>query len=364
MRYQELQATLRNTRRTWLVTGAAGFIGSNLLETLLQLEQRVVCLDNFSTGKWENLNEVCGRVGRRRWSRATVVEGDICDLEMCRRVCEGVDFVLHEAALGSVPRSLADPIRTHASNVSGFLNVLMAAREARVGRLVYASSSSVYGDHPALPKQEENIGHPLSPYAATKVMDELYAWVFQQAFGLECIGLRYFNVFGPRQDPQGAYAAVIPRWIAAMLKGEPVEIYGDGNTSRDFSFIDNIVQANLLAATTSDPSAVNQVFNIAVGETTTLNQLFALIRASVHRLDPALPEPVAICREFRPADVRHSHAAIEKARDVLGYVPTHTVQTGLESTVEWYLRKVRPARVRERGGRHPVRLPTGVAAER
>src|SRR5215470_14596069 len=278
MLYNELQSTLRSAPRTWLVTGVAGFIGSNILETLLQLDQYVLGLDNFSTGYQENLDEVRAKIGPGKWARARVVEGDIRDLATCQQLCADVDYVLHQAALGSVPRSLSDPIASHDTNVSGFLNMLVAARDSKVSRFVYASSSSVYGDHPTLPKIEENVGQPLSPYAATKAMNETYAGVFARAFALKSVGLRYFNVFGPRQDPAGAYAAVIPRWIAALLQSEPVHIYGDGETSRDFSYIDNVVQANLLAATTDNSAALNQVFNIAIGETTTLNELFQFIQ--------------------------------------------------------------------------------------
>jgi UDP-N-acetylglucosamine 4-epimerase len=341
MLYHDLQSDLRSAPRTWLVTGVAGFIGSNILETLLQLDQHVIGLDNFSTGHQENLDEVRAKVGPRKWTRARVVEGDIRDLTTCRRLCADVDYVLHQAALGSVPRSLADPVGSHETNVSGFLNILVAARDAKVRRFVYASSSSVYGDHPTLPKVEESIGQPLSPYAATKAMNEVYAGVFGGAFGLNSIGLRYFNVFGPRQDPAGAYAAVIPRWIAALLQQEPIHIYGDGETSRDFSFIDNVVQANLLAATTENPAALNEVFNIAIGETTTLNQLFHLIQETLRRSDFSIPEQGPIYNDFRPGDVRHSHASIEKAQRLLDYLPTHRIQEGLELAMGWYRRKLR-----------------------
>jgi UDP-N-acetylglucosamine 4-epimerase len=342
MLYHELQSTLRSAPRTWLVTGVAGFIGSNILETLLQLDQYVLGLDNFSTGYQENLDEVHAKVGPRKWARARLVEGDIRDLTTCHRLCADVDYVLHQAALGSVPRSLADPIRSHETNVSGFLNMLVAARDANVKRFVYASSSSVYGDHPDLPKTEHNIGQPLSPYAATKAMNETYAGVFARSFKLNSIGLRYFNVFGPRQDPAGAYAAVIPRWIAALLQHKAIHIYGDGQTSRDFSYIDNVVQANLLAATTDNPAALNQVFNIAIGETTTLNQLFQLIQNILHHLDSSIPEQQPIYNDFRPGDVPHSHAAIDKAQRLLGYSPTHRIQQGLELAMSWYRQKLLP----------------------
>jgi UDP-N-acetylglucosamine/UDP-N-acetylgalactosamine 4-epimerase len=342
MLYNELQSTLRSAPRTWLVTGVAGFIGSNLLETLLQLDQYVLGIDNFSTGYQENLDEVRTKVGPRKWARARIVEGDIRDPATCQRLCADVDYVLHQAALGSVPRSLADPVASHDTNVSGFLNMLIAARDAKVRRFVYASSSSVYGDHPALPKIEDSVGQPLSPYAATKAMNETYADVFARTFALNSIGLRYFNVFGPRQDPAGAYAAVIPRWIATLLQREPIHIFGDGETSRDFSYIDNIVQANLLAATTENPAALNQVFNIAIGETTTLNQLFQFIQNTLRQMDPSIPEQQPVYSDFRPGDVRHSHASIEKAQRLLGYSPTLRIQEGLELAMGWYRRKLLP----------------------
>ena len=263
-RYETVQNQLRLEPKTWLITGVAGFIGSNLLEHLLQLDQTIVGLDNFSTGKQSNLDEVQSSVSETRWQRFSFVEGDIRDLDTCRTVCEGIDFVLHEGALGSVPRSIADPIISNASNVTGFLNMLVAARDAGVKRFVYAASSSTYGDHPALPKCEDTIGRPLSPYAVTKYVNELYADVFARTYGMASIGLRYFNVFGPRQDPEGAYAAVIPCWIRALIKGETVYINGDGETSRDFCFVENVVQMNILAATTLDPAAVNQVYNTAL----------------------------------------------------------------------------------------------------
>ncbi len=342
----QLQLTLRAAPRTWLVTGTAGFIGSNILETLLHLDQRVVGLDNFSTGYEQNLDEVRTVVGPDKWAQARIVEGDIRDLPTCQRLCAGVDFVLHQAALGSVPRSMADPVGAHESNVNGFLNILMAARDAKVKRFVYASSSSVYGDDPALPKIEQNVGQPLSPYAATKAINEIYAGVFARCFGLACIGLRYFNVFGPRQDPAGAYAAVIPRWIAALLQRQPIEIYGDGETSRDFSFIENVVQANLVAATTENPAALNEVFNIALGETTTLNELFRLIQNALRRVDVSLPEQKPIYKGFRPGDVRHSHADISKAQRLLGYAPTHRIQQGLDLAMDWYRQKLQPVMAR------------------
>ena len=277
-RYDEVRESLRESPRTWLITGVAGFIGSNLLETLLKLDQRVVGLDNFATGYQRNLDEVKTLVEPSQWARFEFIEGDICDLDACRRACEGVDYVLHQAALGSVPRSLADPIATNAANVTGFVNMLVAARDAKVKRFVYAASSSTYGDHPGLPKVEDVIGKPLSPYAVTKFVNELYADVFARCYGIESIGLRYFNVFGARQDPNGAYAAVIPKWTAAMIKGEPVFINGDGETSRDFCYVANAVQANLLAATTQNSEAVNEVYNVAVGDRTDAQR--ALCRAA------------------------------------------------------------------------------------
>jgi UDP-N-acetylglucosamine 4-epimerase len=335
-RYEELQVELRATPRTWLVTGVAGFIGSNLLETLLELGQRVVGLENLATGKRENLEAVRALLPKEAWARFRFIKGDLADLSKCRRACDGVDYVLHQAALGSVPRSLADPLSSHHSNVSGFLNLLVAARDAGVRRFVYASSSSVYGDHPGLPKVEDKIGRALSPYAATKLMDEIYADVFGRVFGLGCIGLRYFNVFGPRQDPDGAYAAVIPKWIAALLRQEPVHINGDGETSRDFCFVANAVQANLLAATASNAQAVNQVYNVGVGEQTTLNQLFHSIQRLLRRREPWLPQQQPLYQEFRSGDVRHSLANIDKAGQLLGYAPTHRIEDGLELALDWY----------------------------
>jgi UDP-N-acetylglucosamine 4-epimerase len=338
--YDQIQLSLKATPKKWLVTGVAGFIGSNLLETLLKLEQSVIGLDNFSLGSKRNLGEVRSNVRPEQWARFQFVEGDIVDLPSCQRVCSGVDFVLHQAALGSVPRSIAEPLASHASNVTGTLNMFLAARDANVKGFVYASSSAVYGDAPELPKQEGKIGAPLSPYAATKFADEVYASAFARSYEFRSIGLRYFNVFGPRQDPEGAYAAVIPKWIAALLKRAEVSINGDGETSRDFCFIDNVVQANLLAATTQNPGAVDQVYNIAVGERTTLNELFLLLQNSLRRLEPNLPEQKPVYRDFRPGDVRHSLADISKAKQLLGYEPTHKTREGLELAMEWYRRNV------------------------
>jgi UDP-N-acetylglucosamine 4-epimerase len=338
-RYEELQLELRSAPRTWLITGVAGFIGSNLLETLLRLDQRVVGLDNLSTGHQRNFDQVKALVRPAQWANFNFIHGSIGDLAACQRACAGVDLVLHQAALGSVPRSMTDPLACHEANATGFLNMLVAARDAGVKQFVYASSSAVYGDEPALPKVEDKIGRPLSPYAASKLINEIYADTFARAYGFPCIGLRYFNVFGPRQDPEGAYAAVIPKWIAALLRREPVRVNGDGETSRDFCFIANVVQANLLAATCPNPAAVNQAYNIAVGERTTLNELFQLLQAGLRRRDPALPEQKPVYLEFRPGDVRHSLADIAKARSLLGYEPVERVRAGLELALEWYCRQ-------------------------
>jgi len=327
---------LRAAPKTWLVTGVAGFIGSNLLEQLLNLDQTVVGLDNCSTGKQRNLDEVEALVGAGRWARFRLVEGDIRDLDTCRGVCRGVDYVLHQAALGSVPPSLEDPLLTNANNVTGFLNMLVAARDAGVKRFVYAASSSTYGDHPALPKVEEQIGRPLSPYAVTKYVNELYADVFSRCYGLRTAGLRYFNIFGPRQDPDGAYAAVIPKWVSSLLHGEPVYINGTGETSRDFCYIRNAVQANLLAATAERDEAIDQVYNVAVNARTTLLELFTLLRDGLAARHPHLKDVQPIHRDFRAGDVLHSQADIDKARRLLGYEPTHTIGEGLAESLGWY----------------------------
>ncbi len=327
---------LRRQPRRWLVTGVAGFIGSNLLEELLRLGQPVVGLDNFATGKPANLEDVRAQVGEVAWGNFRFIEGDIRNLEDCRQACAGVDFVLHQAALGSVPRSIDDPLTSNAANVTGTLNMLVAARDAEVKRFVYAASSSTYGDHPGLPKVEETIGRPLSPYAVTKYVNELYAEVFGRCYGLEAVGLRYFNVFGRRQDPEGAYAAVIPRWIAALLRGETVYINGTGETSRDFCYVANAVQANLLAATTTDPAAVNQVYNVAVHARTDLNALYEKLRSRLLPLRSELASAKPVYRDFRPGDVLHSQADIGKAGRLLGYAPTHTIDLGLDEALEWY----------------------------
>ena len=331
----DLASRITRTPSTWLVTGAAGFIGSNLVEALLQLDQRVVGLDNFATGHRRNLSDVQGLVSTDRWARFTFIEGDIRSLDDCRAACAGVDHVLHQAALGSVPRSLEDPITSNAANVTGFLNMLVAARDAKVRSFTYAASSSTYGDHPALPKVEENIGRPLSPYAVTKLVNELYAEVFARSYGFRTVGLRYFNVFGPRQDPDGAYAAVIPKWIAAMIRGDEVFINGDGSTSRDFCFVANVVQANLRAAL-ADDAARDQVYNVAVGGRTDLNDLFATLRDTLasHGLrydrDP-------VYRDFRAGDVRHSQADVSKARRLLRYETWVTMREGVGLAMPWYL---------------------------
>jgi len=341
---QALESRLAKSQHRWVVTGAAGFIGSHLVESLLKHGQSVVGLDNFATGSRANLEDVRSRVGAERWSRFEFREADICNADACSEVARGADYVLHQAALGSVPRSIADPVRTNSANVDGFLNMLVAARDAGVRRFVYAASSSTYGDHPGLPKVEDRIGRPLSPYAVTKYVNELYADVFSRAYGVECIGLRYFNVFGPRQDPAGAYAAVIPRWLETLCRGERPQINGDGETSRDFCFIDNTVQANLLAATVADTGACNEVYNVAVGGRTSLNELFAILR---HLVAGRLPDIAAIepvYRDFREGDVRHSQADISKARELLGYEPTHDVRRGLEETAAWFLEKTVPVK--------------------
>ena len=334
--YQQCCDTLSLKPRTWLVTGCAGFIGSNLLEALLRLDQRVVVLDNFSTGKKKNLVEVQELVGTEKWRNFRFVEGDICDLQTCRSVCADVEFVLHQAALGSVPRSIDDPITSNASNVTGFVNMLVAARDAKVHRFVYAASSSTYGDHPALPKVEDVIGRPLSPYAVTKYVNELYAEVFARCYGIQTIGLRYFNVFGPRQDPDGAYAAVIPKWIRAMLRGDTVVINGTGETSRDFCYVQNAVQANLLAATVDDDDAVNQVYNVAVNARTSLLELHTMLRDRLQARNPSLVIDKPVHAEFRPGDVLHSQADTTKGTTHLGYCATHDVAAGLDAAMDWY----------------------------
>lgn len=338
--YQQIIQQLTSEPRTWLVTGAAGFIGSNLTEQLLKLGQNVVGLDNFSTGKQANLDQVHSLVSPDAWKRFRFIEGDIRNLEACRQACSGVDFILHEAALGSVPRSIEDPIGSNENNISGFVNMLVAARDAGVKRFVYAASSSTYGDHPGLPKVEDQIGRPLSPYAITKYVNELYADVFFRTYGLECVGLRYFNVFGPRQDPEGAYAAVIPCWIRALISGETVFINGTGETSRDFCFVDNVVQVNILAALAGNPAAVNQVYNVAVNQRTSLNELFEFLRSKLAPHYPRLTDCRPVYRDFRQGDVLHSQADISKAAALLGYMPTDTIDTGLDKALGWYMQNL------------------------
>jgi UDP-N-acetylglucosamine 4-epimerase len=338
MNYETVKNELKNTPRTWLITGVAGFIGSNLLETLLKLKQTVVGLDNLATGHQYNLDEVRAEVTHEQWDRFQFIEGDITCLSDCNRAVTGVDYVLHQAALGSVPRSIEDPLATNAANITGFLNMLVAARDANVHSFTYAASSSTYGDHPALPKEELNIGNPLSPYAVTKYVNELYSQVFFRTYGFKAIGLRYFNVFGKRQDPNGAYAAVIPKWTAAMIAGETVFVNGDGQTSRDFCFVDNAVQANILAATARDNSK-NEVYNVAVGNRTSLNKLFSVIQGALnvsgknYTRDP-------VYRDFRAGDVLHSQADITKAKEKLGYSPRDDIISGIYKSMPWYVKNV------------------------
>ncbi|MDN3652687.1 SDR family oxidoreductase [Thalassotalea ponticola] len=336
--YSQVLLNLQQQPKRWLITGVAGFIGSNLLEVLLKHNQQVVGLDNFSTGYRRNLDSVKQQVSEQQWQNFHFIHGDITNLERCKEATFDIDHVLHQAALGSVPRSIDDPIRTNHSNVTGFLNMLVASKESKVKSFTYAASSSTYGDHPALPKVEENIGKPLSPYAVTKYVNELYADVFARAYDFHSIGLRYFNVFGKRQDPDGAYAAVIPKWTARMIDNEAVDIYGDGETSRDFCYIDNAVQANILAAL-APSEAKNAVYNVAVGDRTSLNQLFELIRDNLHAsgVDYQLAPNY---QDFRPGDVRHSQADITKAQRLLGYSPTHSVSKGLCEAMPWYVKQL------------------------
>lgn len=334
-RYEQIQNQLIESPKTWLVTGVAGFIGSNLLEKLLKLDQTVVGLDNFATGHQHNLDEVNGLVSKAQWDRFTFIEGDIREPKTCQQAVKGVDYVLHQAALGSVPRSIADPLTTNAANITGFLNMLDAAKDEGVSSFTYAASSSTYGDHPALPKVEENIGNPLSPYAVTKYVNELYAGVYARTYGFKTIGLRYFNVFGKRQDPNGAYAAVIPKWIAAMIQNDDIFINGDGETSRDFCYIANTVQMNILAATASD-DAKNEVYNVAVGDRTTLNDLYKAIQNALAENNVKV-EKMLSYRDFRAGDVRHSQANITKAVEKLGYSPMFKLQPGIVEAIDWYL---------------------------
>jgi UDP-N-acetylglucosamine 4-epimerase len=335
--FEKARTELRASPRRWLVTGSAGFIGSHLVQALLDLDQHVIGLDNFATGHRRNVDDVRAEAGTRASQRYAFIEGDITDLSTCRRACDRIDVVLHEAALGSVPRSIEDPLRTHAANATGFLNMLIAARDAGVGRFVYAASSSTYGDHPSLPKVEHVIGAPLSPYAVTKLVNELYASVFERCYGIQTIGLRYFNVFGARQDPAGAYAAVIPRFVAAMLAQRQVTIYGDGETTRDFCYVDNVVQANLLAATVEAvPGVTGEVYNVAYGARMSLNELHRSLGDQIAMRHPGLTIAPPAYAEFRPGDVRHSEADIGKARRMLGYSPQWDARSGLARSLYWY----------------------------
>lgn len=336
--YQNLNEHLIQSKNSWLVTGCAGFIGSNLVEALLNLNQEVVGLDNFSTGKQHNLDEVKNNLNDKKWSNFHFIEGDICSLETCRTACEGIDYVLHQAALGSVPRSIADPIKTNQNNIDGFLNMLVSAKDANIKNFVYAASSSTYGDHPALPKIEENIGRPLSPYAVTKYVNELYADVFKRSYDFDSIGLRYFNVFGQRQDPDGAYAAVIPKWVSSFIENKEININGDGETSRDFCFIENVIQANLLSAMSKKENR-NQIYNVAVGGRTSLNTLFDRIKNALEE-NNIIYNKTPNYRDFRVGDVKHSQADISKIQKHLGYTPEFTIESGLKKSIPWYINKL------------------------
>ena len=338
--YENLKTELSTRPESWLVTGAAGFIGSHLVEALLKLNQQVVGLDNYATANGDNLDEVKQLVGLDRWSRFRLIEGDLADLNTCKEACSGIAYVLHQGALGSVPRSIDDPLSSHRSNDVGMINMLIAARDAKVRRFVYASSSSIYGDNRELPKVESRIGKPLSPYAATKLVNEIYANVFGRCYATESIGLRYFNVFGARQNPNGSYAAVIPKWIASMMSNEQVYINGTGETSRDFCYIENVVQGNLLATTTDNPQAVNRSYNIAFHDRTSLNDLFESLRTLLLRREPHLQIADPQHRDFRKGDAMHTLADISLARSLLGYEPTHSLGKGLELTIDWYLEKI------------------------
>jgi len=334
-RYNEIKLQLQQSPKKWLVTGVAGFIGSNLLETLLQLNQTVVGLDSFATGHQHNLDEVQSQVSNEQWANFTFIKGDIRNFDDCQKAVKGADYILHQAALGSVPRSIADPILTNSANITGFVNMLTTAKEEQVSTFVYAASSSTYGDHPALPKVEENIGKPLSPYAVTKYVNELYADVFNKTYGLNSTGLRYFNVFGKRQDPDGAYAAVIPKWTAAMIDNQDLFINGDGETSRDFCFVENAVQANILAAT-ADEAGKNQVYNVALGDRTSLNTLFDSLKVAL-KGNGVNYEKSSIYRDFRAGDVLHSQADISKARNLIGFEPEFKIQQGIDKAMPWYI---------------------------
>jgi UDP-N-acetylglucosamine/UDP-N-acetylgalactosamine 4-epimerase len=340
-KYEQLQEHLKGNQSTWLVTGAAGFIGSNLLEKLLTLNQKVVGLDNFDTGHQHNIDQAIHdankAIGKNLSMNFKFFKGDIRDLNDCNDACNGVDYVLHQAALGSVPRSIENPIKTNRANIDGFLNILVASKDAKVKRFVYAASSSTYGDHPDLPKVEDKIGNPLSPYAVTKVVNELYANVFAKTYGFKTIGLRYFNIFGKRQDPNGAYAAVIPKWVSAILNKDDVYINGDGETSRDFCYIENTLQMNLLAATTDNVRATNQVYNVALNDRTSLNTLYKMIEERLIQRTQGLEKKDPIYRDFRVGDVRHSQANIDKAKELLHYQPGYRISKGLDEAMDWYV---------------------------
>ncbi|DAB40607.1 MAG TPA: LPS biosynthesis protein WbpP [Sulfurovum sp. UBA12169] len=343
--FEQLLERFKTEQKTWLVTGNAGFIGSNLTEFLLKHHQKVVGLDNFSTGYQHNIDDVLSSVGVEAAKNFTFIHGDIADFETCQKACEGVDIVLHQAALGSVPRSIADPVTSNRSNVTGFLNILTAAKDAGIKRFVYASSSSVYGDSAELPKVEERTGNLLSPYAVMKMANELYAGVFARTYGIETIGLRYFNVFGRRQDPNGAYAAVIPKWVGSLLSNEEIYINGDGETSRDFTYIDNVIQMNLLAGTTENTKAFGEAFNVAVGGRNTLNELYKIIvdnlseQFKIQNSKFKIPKG-PVYRDFRAGDIRHSNANIAKAQTLVGYAPTHTIEQGMKEAIAWYVKNI------------------------
>jgi UDP-N-acetylglucosamine 4-epimerase len=340
MKYDETKTSLLNQPKIWLITGVAGFIGSNLAEALLKLNQKVIALDNFSTGHAYNLEHIKNSVTSKEWENFTFVEGDITDFKTCQEITKNVDIVLHQAALGSVPRSIDTPVISNHANVTGFLNMLTASKDNRVKRFVYASSSSVYGDSQELPKVESRTGNLLSPYAVTKYVNELYMGVFQKCYGMEAIGLRYFNVFGKRQDPNGAYAAVIPKWIGQILEGEDLFINGDGETSRDFTYIENVIQANILAGTTENPKAFGEAFNTAIGGRETLNNLYSAIEKGLKENLPELEIKEPIYRDFRAGDIRHSNANIDKMRELLGYEPTHSLEQGLKESIAWYINDI------------------------
>jgi len=338
--FEKTQQELRKHPKTWLVTGCAGFIGSNLIEALLKLNQNVRGLDNFSTGYQKNLDMVKETVTAQQWENFSFIQGDIADYATCDKATQGSDIILHQAALGSVPRSIDDPVTSNISNITGFLNMLTAAKNNGAKRFVYASSSSVYGDSKELPKVEERTGNLLSPYAVTKYTNELYAGVFHKVYGFQSVGLRYFNVFGKRQDPAGAYAAVIPKWLGALIHGEDVYINGDGETSRDFTYIENVIQSNILAGTTSNSEVFGQVFNAGIGGRLTLNELYSSINKELEENLDGFTPTKAIYRDFRAGDIRHSNANIDKLKKMIGYVPTHDIDRGLSESIKWYIEKL------------------------